>query len=107
MGESSFRRHGLQRERVLGGGKGGFSGLSAAKRRLDDRILEGRRALAGEPKATKAKPIAPWRLHDLRRTCATVMADQLGVLPHVVEAVLNPHQRPQGGCGGRLQLREV
>lgn len=24
----------------------------------------------------------PWRLHDLRQTCATVMADRLGVQPH-------------------------
>src|SRR5262249_54160364 len=29
--------------------------------------------------------IAPWRLHDIRRTVATRMAD-LGVLPHVIEA---------------------
>jgi integrase len=32
--------------------------------------------------------ISAWILHDLRRTCATGMAD-LGVLPHVIEAVLN------------------
>jgi integrase len=34
--------------------------------------------------------IAPWRLHDLRRTAATGMAE-LGVQPHHIEAVLN-HQ---------------
>jgi integrase len=34
--------------------------------------------------------IAPWRLHDLRRSAATYMAE-IGVLPHIVEAVLN-HQ---------------
>jgi integrase len=32
--------------------------------------------------------IAPWVLHDLRRSVATGMAD-LGVLPHTIEAVLN------------------
>jgi hypothetical protein len=32
--------------------------------------------------------LKPWRLHDLRRTVATRM-NELGVLPHVVEAVLN------------------
>jgi integrase len=32
--------------------------------------------------------IAPWRLHDLRRTAATQMAE-LGVQPHHIEAVLN------------------
>ena len=31
----------------------------------------------------------PWTLHDLRRGVATGMAEQLGVAPHVVEAVLN------------------
>jgi integrase len=32
--------------------------------------------------------IAPWRLHDLRRSAATYMAE-LGVQPHHIEAVLN------------------
>jgi integrase len=29
-----------------------------------------------------------WRLHDLRRTCATGMAE-IGIAPHIVEACLN------------------
>jgi integrase len=56
---------------VFGNGTGGFSGWSKAKSRLDT-----------------ALGIAPWRIHDLRRTAATGMAE-LGVQPHVVEAVLN------------------
>jgi hypothetical protein len=32
--------------------------------------------------------IAAWRLHDLRRSTATGMAN-LGIAPHIVEAVLN------------------
>jgi integrase len=32
--------------------------------------------------------IPPWRVHDLRRTAATGMAE-IGIAPHVVEAVLN------------------
>ena len=55
----------------LFGRKGeGFKGWPAAKQPLDQR--------AG---------IAPWVLHDVRRSVATGMAD-LGVLPHVIEAVL-------------------
>jgi hypothetical protein len=27
--------------------------------------------------------------HDLRRTAATLMAEKLGVLPHIIEATLN------------------
>jgi integrase len=34
------------------------------------------------------KPDTPWILHDLRRTAATGMAE-LGIAPHIVEAVLN------------------
>jgi hypothetical protein len=30
-----------------------------------------------------------WRLHEVRRNAATVMADRLGVLPRVIEAVMN------------------
>ena len=48
------------------------SGFSKLKRRLDAR-MEG---------------VPPWRIHDLRRTCATGMAE-LGIAPHIVEAVLN------------------
>jgi hypothetical protein len=30
-----------------------------------------------------------WHIHDLRRTMDTVMNDQLGIAPHMVEAILN------------------
>src|SRR5262249_55813403 len=59
-------------EFVFTTGASGFRGWSNCKAALDRRI----------------DAIAPWRLHDLRRTCATRMAD-IGVLPHIVEAVLN------------------
>src|SRR5262249_44184762 len=41
----------------------------------------------------------PWRLHALRRTAATGMAE-LGVLPHIVEAVLNHVSGHKGGVAG-------
>ena len=40
-----------------------------------------------------------WVLHDLRRTCATGMAE-LGVAPHIVEAVLNHVSGHKGGVAG-------
>jgi integrase len=40
--------------------------------------------------------IAPWRLHDLRRTCATGMAE-LGVQPWYIEAVLNHYSKTANG----------
>src|SRR5262249_48660915 len=72
----------------------GFSGWSKAKAALDARILAARQQ--SDP---KARPL-PWRLHDLRRTCATVMADRLGVLPYIVEAVLNHVSGHKAGVAG-------
>jgi integrase len=43
--------------------------------------------------------IAAWRLHDLRRTCATGMAE-LGVQPHIIEAVLNHVSGHKAGVAG-------
>src|SRR4051794_14819674 len=59
-----------------------LSGFSKAKRQWDGRIAE-QRAEAG------LSPLPSWTLHDLRRTMVTVMNEQLGVAPHVVEAVVN------------------
>jgi integrase len=60
----------------------GFMNWACAKAALDQR--------AG---------IAPWRLHDLRRTFATMTAE-LGVLPHIIEAVLNHQSGHKGGVAG-------
>ena len=46
-----------------------------------------------------AMKIPPWRLHDLRRTAATGMAE-IGVAPHVVEAVLNHVSGAKAGVAG-------
>jgi integrase len=45
------------------------------------------------------KPLPHWTLHDLRRTAATRMAD-LGVQPHVIEAVLNHVSGHKSGVAG-------
>jgi integrase len=64
-------------------GKGGFQGWSKAKVALDER----------------AKLASPWRLHDVRRTVATRMAD-LGIAPYIVEAVLNHISGHKAGVAG-------
>ncbi|MGB5182047.1 MAG: site-specific integrase [Xanthobacteraceae bacterium] len=43
--------------------------------------------------------IQPWRLHDLRRSCATGMAE-LGVQPWIIEAVLNHVSGHKSGVAG-------
>ena len=58
------------------------SGFSVAKRRLD-----------------KASGVNGWRLHDLRRTCASGMA-RLNIAPHVVEKVLNHSTGTFSGVAG-------
>jgi integrase len=44
--------------------------------------------------------VEPWRIHDIRRTVATVMSEKLDILPHVVEAVLNHQSGHKAGVAG-------
>jgi integrase len=76
------------RELVFGSRKGPFSGWSKAKAALDARMT-----------AELGHPVASWRLHDVRRTVATGLAD-LGVQPHVIEAVLNHISGHKAGVAG-------
>ena len=59
-----------------------ISGWTMIKRRLD-----------------AAMKIPSWRLHDLRRTCATGMAE-IGIAPHIVEAALNHISGAKAGVAG-------
>ena len=63
----------------------GFTNWGSGKLELD-------RRLAGAVKG-------PWRLHDVRRTVATGMAD-IGIEPHHVEAVLNHYGGHRAGIAG-------
>jgi len=71
------------RNYVFGAADGPFQGWSNAKAALDERITKAIRENAGASVKLKA-----WRVHDLRRTAATRLAD-LGTQPHVIEAILN------------------
>ena len=82
------RREG--RDLVFGSREGPFQGWGNAKVALEGRI----RANLGEKSEMK-----PWRLHDVRRTAATRM-NELGMLPHVVEAVLNHISGHKAGVAG-------
>jgi integrase len=62
--------------------KRGFTNWDGAKQHLDARV-----------------GIAPWRIHDLRRTAATGMSE-LGVLPHIVEQALNHVSGAKAGVAG-------
>lgn len=71
------------RDYVFGQGDGGYAGWSRSKASLDAKVQLGEE----------------WRLHDLRRTAATRMAD-LGVAPHVIEAILNHVSGHKSGVAG-------
>ena len=73
------------RKQLFGTRGSGFGGWSRGREDLDAR-------LAGRIKT-------PWRLHDIRRTVATRMAD-LGMLPHTIEAVLNHQSGHKSGVAG-------
>jgi len=90
--EQQPRRKG--RDLIFGYGPGAFSGWSDCKAALDKRMLAQRQEIN-----RKAKPIPEWRIHDMRRTCATGMAE-LGIMPHVIEAVLNHVSGHKSGVAG-------
>lgn len=50
-------------------------------------------------KLIQKSSVANWTLHDLRRTAATKM-EELGLAPHVIEAVLNHVSGNKAGVGG-------
>jgi integrase len=56
----------------------------------------------GKTKLDERIQIAPWRLHDLRRTCATQLGE-LGVQPHHIEAILNHYSGHRAGVAGVYQ----
>jgi integrase len=64
-----------------------FTGWSVSKTALNQRIRDG------------GANIATWTHHDLRRTAATRMAE-IGVQPHIVEAVLNHVSGHKHGVAG-------
>jgi integrase len=77
------------------------SGWSRMKRRLDETML----ALARNERGAKAT-IPPWRLHDLRRTAVTGMAE-LGIRPDVIELTVNHVSGHRGGIAGVYNRSEL
>jgi integrase len=91
--------HKRDKRDFLFGLKGPFSGFSKAKLAIDARILKARceaAKKAGAP-VDDVKPMDPWTVHDLRRTVDTMMGEELKILPHVTEALLN---HVKGGVEG-------
>ena len=69
-------------------GKTPPSGWNLAKHRIDKAMAK-----------AAGKPIPHWVFHDLRRTVATGMAE-IGIQPHIIEAVLNHVSGHKAGVAG-------
>jgi integrase len=86
-----------------GEGKGGlvftttgttpWSGFSKLKRQIDEQIAKQITEAGGEP-------MAPWTMHDLRRSLVTGMNDRGLAQPHVIEAIVNHISGHRGGIAG-------
>ena len=79
-----------------------FAGWSKAKAALDKAVVDARAKVAAGAKPT---PLAPWSVHDLRRTVATGL-QRLGVRLEVTEAVLNHISGSRGGIAGVYQRHD-
>jgi integrase len=90
--KSASRRK--DRDFVFGRGAGGFSGWSRAKADLDKRIRSARKD------ARSREPIAPWVIHDIRRSVVTHLHERGFAQPHVVEAIVNHVSGHQAGVAG-------
>jgi integrase len=73
------------RDQLFGQTASGFTGWSVLKADLD-------RALGDT--------VRPWQLRDIRRTVATMMGDDLGIDPFVIECVLNHISGHKAGVAG-------
>jgi len=86
----------VSRDLVFGRSEGPFSGWSKSKRRLDAQI--GRLPKPGS--AGSERDSSGWRVHDLRRTMVTMMAEHLNIWPHVIESVVNHVSGHKAGVAG-------
>src|SRR5262249_28821601 len=80
------------RDLLFGKREGPFSGFSRCKTMLDKRITQ-----------MTGSALPPWVVHDIRRSVATRMAER-GVLPHVIEALLNHVSGHKSGVAGIYNL---
>jgi integrase len=70
-----------------------WSGFSKLKRQLDEQI-------AKQFIEDGSEPMAPWTMHDLRRSLVTGMNDRGLAQPHVIEAIVNHISGHRGGIAG-------
>src|SRR5262249_49663384 len=80
--------HRVGRDLIFGIGEGGFNGWHIRKQKLDAAI-----------KVATGKALEAWTTHDIRRSVVTGMAE-IGIAPHVIEAVVNHVSGHKNGVAG-------
>jgi hypothetical protein len=75
-----------------------LSGFSKAKEELDAAIAKSARA--------DGENFKDWTLHDLRQTATTGMNEEIGILPHIGEAVINHVSGHKRGVAGTCNLAQ-
>jgi integrase len=70
-------------------GKVPLAGFSTLKRKIDKQIAK-----------DGCEPMAPWTMHDLRRSLVTGMNDRGIAPPHIIEAIVNHISGHRGGIAG-------
>jgi integrase len=78
---------------IVGKNNIGRGSWSEPKASLDDALLK------------RGHALAPWVFHDLRRSVATHMGE-MGIQPHVIEAVLNHARGGVAGVYNKSKLEE-
>ncbi|HUE45157.1 MAG TPA: tyrosine-type recombinase/integrase, partial [Aestuariivirgaceae bacterium] len=63
-------------------GRTPWSGFSKLKRQIDEQIAQ-------HAVEEDRQPVAPWTMHDLRRSLVTGMNDRGIAPPHIIEAIVN------------------
>jgi integrase len=99
--EGRVRIKGDRRYLFTTNGESAVSGFSVAKKACEKSMLDMARKEAEERGEDLDKVTIPqWQLHDLRRTVSTKMHEELGIEPHIVEAVLNHVSGARAGVAG-------
>jgi integrase len=80
-----------------------FSSFGRGFKRINRRIALAWAERAGvdklDPMMVARFALAPWTIHDIRRTVVTTMAE-IGIQPHVIEAAVNHISGHKGGVAG-------
>jgi hypothetical protein len=74
-------------------GRTPWSGFSKLKRRSTEQV-------AAQIAEDGGEPMAPWTMHDLRRSLVTGMNDRGLAPPHIIEAIVNHISGHRGGIAG-------